>query len=163
MIFPQAPHARLTYQARFCFRAPCAILLAMNEPEVIQRILKEAKTIAIVGVSANPDKTSHRVAAYLQCKGYRVIPVNPTVEGEILGEKVYPSVQSIREPFDVVDVFRRAEDVPAVVDDAIAAGAKILWMQRGIVNEEAAAKAEAAGMTVVMDRCMMAEHKKRWG
>jgi len=76
---------------------------------------------------------------------------------------VYPSVQGIPEPFDVVDVFRRAEDIPGVVDDAIAARAKVLWIQLGIVNEEAAARAEAAGMTVVMDRCMMAEHKKRWG
>jgi predicted CoA-binding protein len=135
----------------------------MNEPGVIDRILKRAKTIAIVGVSANPEKISHRVASFLQSKGYRIIPVNPTVEGEILGEKVYPSVQSIAEPFDVVDVFRRAEDVPAVVDDAIAAGAKILWIQLGIVNEEAAARAEAAGMTVVMDHCMMAEYRNRWG
>ncbi len=135
----------------------------MNEPEVIDRILIESKTIAIVGVSANPEKISHRVAAFLQSNGYRIIPVNPTVEGEILGEKVYPSIQSIPEPFDVVDVFRRAEDIPGVVDDAIAAGARVFWIQLGIVNEAAAARAEAAGMTVVMDRCMMAEHKKRWG
>ena len=135
----------------------------MNEPNVIEHILKQAKTVAIIGVSANPEKVSHRVAAFLQSKGYRIIPVNPTVQDEILGEKVYPSVQSILEPFDVVDVFRRAEDIPGVVDDAIAARAKVLWIQLGIVNEEAAARAEAAGMTVVMDRCMMAEHKKRWG
>lgn len=135
----------------------------MNEPEVIQRILQQAKTIAVVGLSANPDKTSHHVAAFLQSKGYRIIPVNPTVEGKILGENVYPNLQAIPEPFDAVDVFRRAEDVPAVVDDAIAAGAKVLWIQLGIVNEEAAARAQAAGMTVVMDRCMMAEYKKRWG
>lgn len=135
----------------------------MNEPNVIEHILKQAKTVAIVGISANPEKVSHRVAAFLQSKGYRIIPVNPTAQDEILGEKVYPSVQSISEPFDVVDVFRRAEDVPGVVDDAIAARAKVLWIQLGIVNEEAAARAEAAGMAVVMDRCMMAEHKKRWG
>jgi predicted CoA-binding protein len=135
----------------------------MNEPEVIDRILTETKTIAIVGVSANPDKISHRVAAFLQSKGYRIIPVNPTVDGEILGETVYPSIQSIPEGFDAVDVFRRAEDIPGVVDDAIAAGARVIWIQLGIVNEAAAARAEAAGMTVVMDRCMMAEHKKRWG
>jgi predicted CoA-binding protein len=135
----------------------------MNEPETIERILKEAKTIAVVGLSANPEKTSHHVAQFLQSKGYRIIPVNPTVQGEILGEKAYPNLQSIPEPFDVADVFRRAEDIPDVVDDAIAAGAKTLWIQLGIVNEEAAARAERAGMTVVMDRCTMAEHRGRWG
>ena len=147
----------------FLFSTALCYTAAMNEPEVIDRILTETKTIAIVGVSANPDKISHRVAAFLQSKGYRIIPVNPTVDGEILGETVYPSIQSIPEGFDAVDVFRRAEDIPGVVDDAIAAGARVIWIQLGIVNEAAAARAEAAGMTVVMDRCMMAEHKKRWG
>jgi len=132
----------------------------VNEPKTIERILRESKTIAVVGLSANPEKTSHHVAAFLQSKGYRIIPVNPTVQGEILGEKVYPNLQSVPEPFDVADVFRRAEDIPAVVDDAIAAGVKILWIQLGIVNEDAAARAEEAGMTVVMDRCMMAEYRR---
>ncbi len=135
----------------------------MNEPEVIEKILTESRVIAVVGLSANPERTSYRVAEFLQARGYRIIPVNPTVDGEILGEQAYPNVQSIPEPFDVVDVFRRAEHIPAVVEDAIAAGAKILWIQLGIVNEEAAATAEQAGMIVVMDRCMMAEYRRRWG
>ncbi len=135
----------------------------MNEPAIVEKILTEARVIAVVGLSADPARTSYRVAEFLKDRGYRIIPVNPTVERKILGEQPYPDLQSIPEPFDVVDVFRRAEHIPAVVEDAIAADARILWLQLGIVNEEAATAAEQAGMTVVMDRCMMAEYRRRWG
>ena len=124
----------------------------------VQRILKQTKTIAVVGLSDKPDRDSYQIASYLQQQGYRVIPVNPRVN-EVLGEKVYPSLRDVPDPVDVVDIFRRSEDVPPIVEDAIAIGAKVVWMQSGIVNEEAAARAEAAGLAVIMNACMRSAHR----
>ncbi|MBI4186489.1 MAG: CoA-binding protein [Chloroflexi bacterium] len=122
-------------------------------------ILDSSRVIAVVGLSPKPDRPSHRVASYLKANGYRIIPVNPGVE-EVLGERAYPDLGSIPEPVDVVDIFRRSEEVPAIVEEAIRIGAKVVWMQEGIINEEAAAKAREAGLSVVMDRCMFKEHQK---
>jgi len=124
----------------------------------VQRILTTSKTLAIVGLSNKPHRDSHEIAAYLQQQGYRIIPVNPRID-QALGEKAYPSLRDIPERVDVVQIFRKSEDVPPIVDDAIAIGAKVIWMQSGIVNEEAAARAETAGLTVVMDACMRSAHR----
>lgn len=134
----------------------------MNSDNALREILLSARTIASVGLSSNEEKDSYGVASYLQEQGYRVIPVNPTAT-EILGEKAYPDLRSVPEKIDVVQVFRKPEDVPPVVDDAIRAGAKVIWMQEGIVNEEAAQKARDAGLQVVMDACMRASHKRLIG
>ncbi|HZK67011.1 MAG TPA: CoA-binding protein [Chloroflexota bacterium] len=128
--------------------------------EQIDRILKEAKTIAVVGLSDKPERTSYRVSSYMQRQGFRIIPVNPTIQSS-LGETAYPDLASVPEKIDLVDIFRRSEDVPPIVDQAIQLGARAVWMQEGIVNEEAAAKAAAAGLDVVMDRCIMVEHRSR--
>jgi len=133
-----------------------------SEEEVIDRVLRRARTIAVVGLSRSPAKDSHMVASYLKSAGYRIVPVNPTAV-EILGEKAYPDLRSIPEEVDVVDVFRPSEEVGGIVDEAVAIGAKAVWMQLGIVNEEAAEKARRAGLDVVMDRCMMIEHQRRSG
>jgi len=124
----------------------------------VQRILETTKTIAVVGLSDKPDRDSYQVAAYLQQQGYRIIPVNPRAK-EVLGEKAYASLREIPEPVEVVQIFRRSEEVLPIVEDAIAAGAKVIWMQSGIVNEEAAARAEAAGLKVIMDACMRSAHR----
>jgi len=124
----------------------------------VQRILETTKTIAVVGLSDKPDRDSYQIASYLQQQGYRIIPVNPRIK-EVLGEKAYPSLRDVPDPVDVVDIFRRSEDVPPIVEDAIAIGAKVVWMQSGIVNEEAAARAEAAGLAVIMDACMRSAHR----
>ena len=134
----------------------------MNSDHELKQILQTAKTIASVGVSSNKLNESYSIASYLKSQGYRVIPVNPTVS-ELLDEKSYPDVVSIPEKIDVVQVFRRPEDVPPVVDDAIKAGAKVVWMQEGIVNEGAAQKARQAGLQVVMDTCMRATHRRLIG
>jgi uncharacterized protein len=126
--------------------------------EDLKQILQSARTIAVVGLSDKPDRPSHAIPAYLQEQGYRIIPVNPKLT-EALGEKAYPSLRDVPVPVDVVEIFRRAEDVPPIIEDAIAIGAKVVWMQLGIVNEVAAARAEAAGLTVVMDTCMGATHR----
>jgi predicted CoA-binding protein len=123
------------------------------------QILQESRVVAMVGLSDNPLRPSHRVASYLQNHGYRVIPVNPSLS-EFLGEKAYPDVASIPFPVDVVDIFRKAEDVPPIVEQAIAKRAKAVWMQEGIVNEEAAALARRAGLKVVMNHCMLREHSR---
>jgi predicted CoA-binding protein len=122
-------------------------------------LIRDAKTIAVVGVSARPGRPSHDVARYLIDHGYEVYLVNPT-ETEIFGMPVYASVRDLPKPVDIVDIFRRPGDVPPIVDDAIAAGAKVVWMQLEIVNEEAAATARAAGLEVVMDRCTEIEHQR---
>ncbi len=122
----------------------------------IEKILTRYRTVAVVGASPKPDRPSHRVAEFLKNEGYRVIPVTPK-GGQIVDETVYPDLTSIPEPVDVVDVFRRAEDVMPIAEEAIAIGAKALWMQEGIINEEAAEKARKAGLTVVMDHCMRKE------
>jgi predicted CoA-binding protein len=123
------------------------------------RLLRGAKTIAVVGLSANPEKPSHFVPKYLQEQGYTIIPVNPTAKGQILGTTVYPSLRAVPGPIDIVDVFRPAADVPPIVEDAIAIGAKAIWMQEGIVNNAAADRARAAGLQVVMNKCLMKLHR----
>jgi len=134
----------------------------MNSDKVMKEILLSAKTVASVGLSSNQEKESYWIVSYLKEQGYRIIPVNPTVT-EILGEKVFTDLESIPEKVDVVQVFRKSEDVPPVVDSAIKIGAKVVWMQEGIVNEEAAQKAREAGLQVVMDACMRATHRRLIG
>jgi len=134
----------------------------MNHDQMLKDILKSTKTIAVVGLSSNPEKDSYQIASYLKEQGYRIIPVNPTTS-EVLGEKAYPDLQSVPEKIDVVQVFRKSEDVPPIVDEAIKVGAKVVWMQEGIVNWEAADKARAAGLQVVMDTCMRVTHRRLIG
>jgi hypothetical protein len=131
------------------------------EKKEIRRILENCRTVAVVGISPKEDRPSYRVASYLKSKGYRIIPVRPDGE-EILGEKVYRQLAEIPEEVevDVIDIFRKSEDVPPVVEEAIKRGAKVIWMQEGVIHLEAAAKAEKAGLKVVMDRCMKKEHQK---
>ena len=124
----------------------------------IKRILEESRNIAVVGLSESPYRTSHAIASALQRAGYRIFPVNPNLTGPILGEAPYATVEEIPEPIDIVDVFRRSEKVAPVAEDAAAAGAKVLWMQSGVINTEAASYAEEHGLTVVMDRCIKADH-----
>lgn len=125
----------------------------------IAEILKSSRTIAVVGLSSNPMRPSNGVAAYLKRAGYRIIPVNPK-ESEVLGEKCYARLEDILEKIDIVDIFRRPEYVPEVVDSAIRIGAKTVWMQEGVIHEAAAAQARKAGLQVVMDRCILKEHRK---
>jgi predicted CoA-binding protein len=124
----------------------------------LSQILATSKTIAVVGLSNKPDRPAQTIPAYLQRQGYRIIPVNPTLT-EALGEKAYASLRDVPVAVDVVEIFRRPEDVPEVVEDAIAIGAKVVWMQSGIVNQATAARAEAAGLQVVMDACMGETHR----
>jgi predicted CoA-binding protein len=126
----------------------------------IKDILQSVKTIAIVGLSSNRLRPSYAVASYLQSAGYQIIPVNPN-ESEVLGQKSYARLEDIPEPIDIVEVFRRSENVPPVADSAIDVGAKVLWLQQGITNPSAAEKAHAAGLTVIEDACLFVEHKKR--
>jgi uncharacterized protein len=128
----------------------------------IGELLKRAKTIAVVGLSDSPLRPSHGVAAYMQTAGYRIIPVNPAIQGA-LGEKAVKSLRDIQEKIDIVDVFRRSESVPEVVDEAIELGVQAIWMQEGVVHEAAAEKARKAGIFVVMDMCILKEHRKRVG
>jgi predicted CoA-binding protein len=128
----------------------------------IKHILETSKTIAIVGLSDKPERDSYRVAEYLQAQGFRIIPVNPIVTS-VLGERSYASVTDIPDQVDVVDIFRKPEAVGPVVDEAIAAGARIVWMQLSVVNHAAAESARAAGLEVVMDRCMKVEHQRLLG
>jgi uncharacterized protein len=125
--------------------------------EQLLRIYAETRTIAVVGASGDPSKPAHRIPRYLQSQGYRILPVNPR-GGELLGEPVARSLAEVEGPVDVVDVFRPAEEAPGIAREAIEAGAKVLWLQVGIVSEEARQEAEAAGLTVVMDRCMGETH-----
>jgi hypothetical protein len=126
----------------------------------IAEILKTHKTIAVVGLSSNPMRPSFEVTEYMQAVGYRIIPVNPN-ETEVLGEKSYARLEDVPEKIDIVNVFRRANDVPPVVESAIRVGAKVVWMQQGIENEAAAEKARAAGLIVVEDACILVEHRRR--
>jgi predicted CoA-binding protein len=134
----------------------------MNSDKEMKEILLSIKTIASVGLSSNQEKESFWIVSYLKEQGYKIIPVNPTAT-EILGEKVYPSLSAIPDKVDVVQVFRKSEDVPPVVEEAIKIGAKVVWMQEGIINEEAAQKAREAGLQVVMDACMRATHRRLIG
>ncbi len=131
----------------------------VTDDKELKKILETTRTIATVGASTNDEKPSYWIFAYLKAKGYHMIPVNPNAT-ELQGVKVYPNLAAIPEKVDVVQVFRRPEDVPPIVDDAIQVGAKVVWMQKGIVNWEAASKAEKAGLQVVMDRCMRETHER---
>ena len=130
----------------------------MSINEKMKEILLSAKTIASVGLSSNPSKESFGIVQYLKDQGYRIIPVNPSAS-EIMGEKAYPDLSSIPDKVDVVQIFRKPEDVPPVVDEAIKIGAKVVWMQEGITHEESAQKARAAGLQVVMSMCMRSAHR----
>lgn len=126
---------------------------------MIDKILKDSHVVAVVGLSANKERPSYGVSAYLKKHGYKVIPVNPN-EDTILGESCYTSLALIDEQVDIVDIFRRSEEVAGIVDEAIKMGAKVVWMQEGVVDEEAAKKARDAGLEVIMDMCMMKEHRR---
>ena len=129
-----------------------------NPPDdVLRQLLTSASTIAMVGASSNPDRPSNGIMRKLLSAGYRVIPVNPN-ETSVLGERAYASLADVPEPIDIVDVFRRAEFTPAIADEAVKIGAKALWLQSGVVNDEAAAKAEAGGLMTVMDACIGVMH-----
>ena len=134
----------------------------MDDINTLRRILRESRVIAVVGLSADWFRPSYFAAKYMQEHGYRVIPVNPKYP-EILGEKCYKSLRDIKEKVDLVDVFRKSADVAPVADDAIAIGARVLWQQLGVRNEEAAQKARAAGLESVMDRCVKIEHGRLFG
>ena len=124
----------------------------------IKRLLEESRNVAVVGLSDKPYRTSYAIARFLQGSGYRIFPVNPNLRGPVLGEEPYASVEEIPEPVDIVDVFRRSEFTPPIARDAVSAGAKVLWLQLGVINEEAARYAEEHGLTVVMDRCIKVDH-----
>jgi predicted CoA-binding protein len=126
--------------------------------EVEREILNKYRSIAVVGASANPERPSYQIASYLMEQGYQVYPVNPNAR-EILGRPSYPSLSSIPDAVEVVDIFRRSEDVVPIIDEAIKIGAKAVWMQEGVINEAAAAKARGAGLLVVMDKCVREEHE----
>ena len=134
--------------------------MSANESDRITELLKSAKTIAVVGLSDRPNRTSYGVSQYMQSQGYRIIPVNPAIT-ESLGEKSYPTLSDVPEKIDIVNVFRRSEFVPEVVEEAIRLGVPAIWMQEGVVHEEAAEKARVAGIIVVMDRCILKEHMAR--
>ncbi|MGE0355543.1 MAG: CoA-binding protein [Burkholderiales bacterium] len=134
----------------------------MDDIPTLRRILRDCRTVAVVGLSANWYRPSHFAAKYLQEHGYRVIPVNPSYDS-VLGEKCYPTLAAIPGKVDLVDCFRRSEEMPALADEAAAIGAKVLWMQLGVRSEEARRRAEAAGLEVVEDRCMKIEHGRLFG
>ncbi len=125
-------------------------------------LLKRARNIAVVGLSDSPFRASHGVAAYMQSQGYHIIPVNPTIESA-LGEKSYKSLLDVKEKIDIVDIFRRPEYVPDVVDQAIQLKVPAIWMQEGVIHEQAAEKARRAGIFVIMDHCILKEHRQRFG
>ena len=131
--------------------------MAINSQETISRILDECRTIAVVGLSSNPSRASNSVSGYMRRQGYRVIPVNPN-ESSVFGEKSYPDLYAVPEKIDLVDVFRRSEEAGKAVDEAIAVGAKAVWLQEGVIDSAAAQRAEDAGLMVVMDRCWLKEH-----
>lgn len=127
--------------------------------ESIKRLLQNVRTIAVVGLSTDPEKDSHKVASYLKNVGYEIVPVNPGGE-TVLGEKSYPDLSSVDREIDLVDVFRPSEEIPGIVEQAEGIGAKVLWLQLGIRNDEAVRKARAAGMTVIQDACLYEEHSR---
>ncbi len=136
--------------------------MTIEDDAELRNILKSARTVACVGVSSNPQKPSYGIFQYLVEAGYHMVPVNPTTP-DIMGRLTYPDLVSIPQKIDVVQVFRKPEDVPPVVEQAILAGAKVIWMQEGIVNPQAARRAEEVGLRVVMDRCMMKTHQRLLG
>lgn len=132
----------------------------MGEDETIEKVLANSRVIAVVGLSDREERASHSVAMYLQREGFRIIPVNPELKGPVLGEEPYPTLDDVPEKVDLVDIFRRPIDVPPVIDAAIRIGAPAVWMQLGIVHQEAARLASAAGIDVVMDKCTAIEHRR---
>jgi uncharacterized protein len=126
----------------------------------VTRILTDCRTIAVVGLSSNPARPSYRVASYMKSQGYRIIPVNPN-ETNVLGEPAYPSLAAVPGTIDLVDIFRKSEDVFPIVEEAIACGVNAIWMQEGVINEQAAFRAKESGLLVVMDRCWLKEHAAR--
>jgi uncharacterized protein len=135
--------------------------VTFSADDEIGKLLRSSKTIAVVGLSDSPLRPSHGVAAYMQSHGYRIIPVNPAVKGA-LGEKAVASLSDVKEKIDIVDVFRRSEFVPEVVDEAIRLKVPAIWMQEGVIHEPAAEKARKAGIFVIMDRCILKEHRARF-
>jgi len=133
------------------------LVVAINSPETIRRILEECRTIAVVGLSSDPSRPSNSVSGYMRRQGYRVIPVNPN-ETSVFGEKAYPDLAAVPEKIDLVDVFRRWDEAGKAVDEAIAVGAKAVWLQEGVIDSAAAQRALDAGLLVVMDRCWLKEH-----
>ena len=133
--------------------------MEVNDPQAIKRILDECRTIAVVGLSSNPARPSYGVAAFMKRQGYKVIPVNPN-EQIVHGERAYPTLADVPEKIDLVDVFRRSEEAGRVVDEAIATGAKAVWLQEGVADKAAARRALDAGLLVVMDRCWLKEHMR---
>ncbi len=131
-----------------------------NDPKVIETILNECRTIAVVGLSSNPMRASYNVARYLQRQGYRIIPVNPN-ETEVLGEPAFPTLADVPDKFDLVDIFRRSEDAGEFVDEAIRLGTRAVWLQDGVIDEAAAQRAANAGLLVVMNNCILCEHAWR--
>ncbi len=134
--------------------------MKINDPETIRQILDDCRTIAVVGLSSDPMRPSHDVASYMQRRGYRIIPVNPN-ETKVLGEKAYPALADVPEKIDLVDIFRRSDAAGQAVDEAIAVGAKAVWLQDGVIDNEAAQRALNAGLLVVMDRCWLRDHVRR--
>ncbi len=132
------------------------------DDETLRLAMMGARNIAVVGLSDNPARPSHDVARYLQSQGYRIIPVNPNIQ-EVLGEQAYPDLISIPDVVDMVNIFRRSEHVAPTVDEAITKGVQVIWMQLGVVDQQAARRAEEAGITVVMDRCIKVEHRRLIG
>jgi predicted CoA-binding protein len=133
--------------------------LEINSPEAIKKILDECRTIAVVGLSSNPQRPSNSVSGYMKRQGYRIVPVNPN-ETDALGEKAYASLADVPDKIDLVDIFRRSEEAGAAVDEAIRVGAKAVWLQEGVVDRAAAQRALDAGLLVVMDRCILKEHAR---
>jgi predicted CoA-binding protein len=133
--------------------------LEINSQETIKAILADCRTIAVVGLSSDPNRPSHGVASYMQRRGYRVIPVNPN-ETEVFGERAYPALTDVPDKIDLVDIFRRSDEAGKAVDEAIAIGAKAVWLQEGVIDEAAAQRAHAAGLLVVMDRCWLKDHAR---
>ncbi len=134
--------------------------MQINDPEVIDRMLREGKTIAVVGLSSNPSRASNSVSRYMQSHGYRIIPVNPN-ETSVLGETAYAALQDVPNRIDLVNIFRRSEEAGQHVDEAILLGAQGVWLQEEVIDEAAAQRALDAGLAVVMDRCILKEHLKR--
>lgn len=134
--------------------------MQINDPEAIETILRDAKTIAVIGISSDATRASNSVSRYMQSQGYRIIPVNPN-ETSVLGEKAYAQLEDVPDKIDLVDIFRRSEQAGQHVDEAISIGARGVWLQEGVIDEEAARRALEAGLAVVMDRCILKEHLKR--
>ena len=137
----------------------CELPLQNATSAEIRDILGASKVVAVVGLSNKPERDSYGVAAYLQAHGYRIVPINPNIN-QVLGERAYPSLEEVPGPVDVVDIFRKPEFVPQIVEQAVTRGAKVIWMQEGIAHNAAADKARAAGLRVVMNKCILKEHRK---